>query len=303
MTKTNSLKKALAGILAACMAATTLVAAPFTFGNNQNVGAASLDEMELLAQYSFESGYTDSVSGKSGTSSESGVSLNKDDSGNTYLSVADEAATGTNKNYVQFANPLLDQEITNGFTIAMKVRNHEDVVVNSWEGLWGFMGEGDVSANTAPCYGLTNYGGFHVGNSGANFFDYTENKGAQNLGISSTQMDELVTVISPDGSIRIYLNGVLKTTIDSTSTFENGSAAGLMTGLELLPTMEYFYLGVSSPFDGWRTAGADYDDVRIYSGAADEEAVAAIYAEAAPEAVICYDFENGIRDYPVTGTV
>lgn len=303
MTKTNSLKKALAGILAACMAATTLVAAPFTFGNNQNVGAASLDEMELLAQYSFESGYTDSVSGKSGTSSESGVSLNKDDSGNTYLSVADEAATGTNKNYVQFANPLLDQEITNGFTIAMKVRNHEDVVVNSWEGLWGFMGEGDVSANTAPCYGLTNYGGFHVGNSGANFFDYTENKGAQNLGISSTQMDELVTVISPDGSIRIYLNGVLKTTIDSTSTFENGSAAGLMTGLELLPTMEYFYLGVSSPFDGWRTAGADYDDVRIYSGAADEEAVAAIYAEAAPEAVICYDFENGIGDYPVTGTV
>ena len=285
------------------MAATTLVAAPFTFGNNQNVGAASLDEMELLAQYSFESGYTDSVSGKSGTSSESGVSLNKDDSGNTYLSVADEAATGTNKNYVQFANPLLDQEITNGFTIAMKVRNHEDVVVNSWEGLWGFMGEGDVSANTAPCYGLTNYGGFHVGNSGANFFDYTENKGAQNLGISSTQMDELVTVISPDGSIRIYLNGVLKTTIDSTSTFENGSAAGLMTGLELLPTMEYFYLGVSSPFDGWRTAGADYDDVRIYSGAADEEAVAAIYAEAAPEAVICYDFENGIGDYPVTGTV
>lgn len=274
------------------MAATTLVAAPFTFGNNQNVGAASLDEMELLAQYSFESGYTDSVSGKSGTSSESGVSLNKDDSGNTYLSVADEAATGTNKNYVQFANPLLDQEITNGFTIAMKVRNHEDVVVNSWEGLWGFMGEGDVSANTAPCYGLTNYGGFHVGNSGANFFDYTENKGAQNLGISSTQMDELVTVISPDGSIRIYLNGILKTTIDSSSTFENGSAAGLMTGLELLPTMKYFYLGVSSPFDGWRTAGADYDDVRIYSGAADAGAVAAIYKEVTPEALASYTFDD-----------
>lgn len=88
------------------MAATTLVAAPFTFGSSRSVGAVGLDDMELLAQYSFESGYTDSVSGEVGTASEAGVSLNKDDSGNTYLSIEDEKTAVANVNYVQFANPF-----------------------------------------------------------------------------------------------------------------------------------------------------------------------------------------------------
>ena len=117
MTKTNSLKKALAGILAACMAATTLVAAPFTLGGSQSVGAVGLDEMELLAQYSFESGYTDSVSGEAGTldeTAEGTVTLQKEDD-NTYMSVG---SSGNYNNVLAVANPYAG-DTASAMTIAM----------------------------------------------------------------------------------------------------------------------------------------------------------------------------------------
>ena len=186
MTKTNSLKKALAGILAACMAATTLVAAPFTFGNSQNVGAASLDEMELLAQYSFESGYTDSVSGDTATATGTdagAVTLQKEENGNTYLSIANESSFANNiKNYVEYDNPMKGVSSTNGFTIAMKIRLHDAALqTNSWEGLWcvaNGVGPENAFAGMLP-------GGFRF-NAGNNvFYDYTNEQHPElNPGIS-----------------------------------------------------------------------------------------------------------------------
>lgn len=298
MTKTNSLKKALAGILAACMAATTLVAAPFTFGNNQNVGAASLDEMELLAQYSFESGYTDSVSG--GTATATGtdagaVTLQKEENGNTYLSIANESSFANNiKNYVEYDNPMKGVSSTNGFTIAMKIRLHDAALqTNSWEGLWcvaNGVGPENAFAGMLP-------GGFRF-NAGNNvFYDYTNEQHPElNPGISAEQFSEVVATVGGDGTLNVYVDGDLKYTVGT----DVANASQLVS---FLTQQDKFYLGFGTTISQWCTAGADYDDVRIYSGAADAEAVAAIYAEAAPEAVICYDFENGIGDYPVTGTV
>ena len=298
MTKTNSLKKALAGILAACMAATTLVAAPFTFGNSQNVGAASLDEMELLAQYSFESGYTDSVSGDTATATGTdagAVTLQKEENGNTYLSIANESSFANNiKNYVEYDNPMKGVSSTNGFTIAMKIRLHDAALqTNSWEGLWcvaNGVGPENAFAGMLP-------GGFRF-NAGNNvFYDYTNEQHPElNPGISAEQFSEVVATVGGDGTLNVYVDGDLKYTVGT----DVANASQLVS---FLTQQDKFYLGFGTTINAWCTAGADYDDVRIYSGAADEEAVAAIYAEAAPEAVICYDFENGIGDYPVTGTV
>ena len=298
MTKTNSLKKALAGILAACMAATTLVAAPFTFGNSQNVGAASLDEMELLAQYSFESGYTDSVSGDTATATGTdagAVTLQKEENGNTYLSIANESSFANNiKNYVEYDNPMQDVDSTNGFTIAMKIRLHDATLqTNSWEGLWcvaNGVGPENAFAGMLP-------GGFRF-NAGNNvFYDYTNEQHPElNPGISAEQFSEVVATVGGDGTLNVYVDGDLKYTVGT----DVANASQLVS---FLTQQDKFYLGFGTTISQWCTAGADYDDVRIYSGAADAEAAAAIYEEAAPEAVICYDFENGIGDYPVTGTV
>lgn len=298
MTKTNSLKKALAGILAACMAATTLVAAPFTFGNSQNVGAASLDEMELLAQYSFESGYTDSVSGDTATATGTdagAVTLQKEENGNTYLSIANESSFANNiKNYVEYDNPMQDVDSTNGFTIAMKIRLHNAAEqANAYEGLWcvsNGVGPENTFAGLLPS-------GFRY-NAGNNvYFDSTsqQNEG-QTLGISADNFSNVVVSVAGNGTIVIYVDGTEKLTIDA-------STANVSGWTSFLTEQDKFYLGFGTTISQWCTAGADYDDVRIYSGAADAEAAAAIYEEAAPEAVICYDFENGIGDYPVTGTV
>lgn len=298
MTKTNSLKKALAGILAACMAATTLVAAPFTFGNSQNVGAASLDEMELLAQYSFESGYTDSVSGDTATATGTdagAVTLQKEENGNTYLSIANESSFANNiKNYVEYDNPMQDVDSTNGFTIAMKIRLHDATLqTNSWEGLWcvaNGVGPENAFAGMLP-------GGFRF-NAGNNvFYDYTNEQHPElNPGISAEQFSEVVATVGGDGTLNVYVDGDLKYTVGT----DVANASQLVS---FLTQQDKFYLGFGTTINAWCTAGADYDDVRIYSGAADAEAVAAIYEEAAPEAVISYDFENGIGDYSVTGTV
>ena len=298
MTKTNSLKKALAGILAACMAATTLVAAPFTFGNSQNVGAASLDEMELLAQYSFESGYTDSVSGDTATATGTdagAVTLQKEENGNTYLSIANESSFANNiKNYVEYDNPMKGVSSTNGFTIAMKIRLHNAAEqANAYEGLWcvsNGVGPENTFAGLLPS-------GFRY-NAGNNvYFDSTsqQNEG-QTLGISADNFSNVVVSVAGNGTIVIYVDGTEKLTIDA-------STANVSGWTSFLTEQDKFYLGFGTTISQWCTAGADYDDVRIYSGAADAEAAAAIYEEAAPEAVICYDFENGIGDYPVTGTV
>ncbi len=298
MTKTNSLKKALAGILAACMAATTLVAAPFTFGNSQNVGAASLDEMELLAQYSFESGYTDSVSGDTATATGTdagAVTLQKEENGNTYLSIANESSFANNiKNYVEYDNPMKGVSSTNGFTIAMKIRLHDAALqTNSWEGLWcvaNGVGPENAFAGMLP-------GGFRF-NAGNNvFYDYTNEQHPElNPGISAEQFSEVVATVGGDGTLNVYVDGDLKYTVGT-------DVANASQLISFLTQQDKFYLGFGTTINAWCTAGADYDDVRIYSGAADAEVAAAIYEEATPEAVICYDFENGIGDYPVTGTV
>ena len=280
------------------MAATTLVAAPFTFGNSQNVGAASLDEMELLAQYSFESGYTDSVSGDTATATGTdagAVTLQKEENGNTYLSIANESSFANNiKNYVEYDNPMQDVDSTNGFTIAMKIRLHNAAEqANAYEGLWcvsNGVGPENTFAGLLPS-------GFRY-NAGNNvYFDSTsqQNEG-QTLGISADNFSNVVVSVAGNGTIVIYVDGTEKLTIDA-------STANVSGWTSFLTEQDKFYLGFGTTISQWCTAGADYDDVRIYSGAADAEAAAAIYEEAAPEAVICYDFENGIGDYPVTGTV
>ena len=289
------------------MAATTLVAAPFTFGGSQSVGAVGLDEMELLAQYSFESGYTDSVSGEVGTASEAGVSLNKDDSGNTYLSVADETTTRTTRNYVQFENPLADADLSNGFTVAMKVRTTG--FANSWEGIWGFMNTAD--AQEGGFYGLCGDGGFHY-NKGADddYFDYTTDQtvgGFTPIGISSSEFSEVVTTVSGDGVINVYVDGALKMTIDANTatTLYDGKdrAEVLQTAMDFITQQSYFYLGAGTNINTWNTCGADYDDVRVYAGAADADAVASIYTDTTPAAAGSWDFENGVDGLEIVGNV
>lgn len=262
------------------MAATTLVAAPFTFGGSQNVGAASLDEMELLAQYSFESGYTDSVSGASGTAitntGADAVALAKDDAGNTYLQVTGSASVN---NYLQVENPV---ESGSDFTIAMKVRTHES---NDYQGLWAFM-----TGTTGSFYGLCGTGGVHYNNMSGAWADLIDNHGA--LPVDSA-WHEVVSTVTADGAMTVYLDG------EEAFTLSDANFSSLVYGYE------NFAIGTGSAENGWAwgSATADYDDVRIYSGAADAQAAAAIYDETATEALVSYDFENGIDDYNVTGTV
>lgn len=287
------------------MAATTLVAAPFTFGSSRSVGAVGLDDMELLAQYSFESGYTDSVSGEVGTASEAGVSLNKDDSGNTYLSIEDEKTAVANVNYVQFANPLKDADLSNGFTVAMKVRT-TGATVNSWEGLWGFMN--NVDTQEGGFFGLSGDGGIHYSKgveSDYDYYDYTTEQGLSPIGISNEQFSQVVLTVDSEGVVTVYVDGVSKLVIDENTptTLETEHATKdraevLKTALDFLTQQDYFALGVGSNISIWRTCGADYDDVRIYSGAADADAVASIYGET-PEAVASYTFDDAasIEDF------
>ena len=278
MTKTNSLKKALAGILAACMAATTLVAAPFTFGGSQSVGAVGLDEMELLAQYSFESGYTDSVSGEAGTldeTAEGTVTLQKEDD-NTYMSVG---SSGNYNNVLAVANPYAG-DTASAMTIAMKVRVNES---NDYQGLWAFIQ--DTAGSWA---GLCGTGGFH--------YNYTNGYADYTTGYNGTipvdaQWHEVVTTITENGDLTLYVDGQSKYTI---------SEPAMIDGFYQFDTL-LIGAGCSEVF-AWGSSTADYDDVRLYSGAADAEAVASIYQDTATP-VANWTFEEGNDELTTTGTV
>ena len=266
MTKTNSLKKALAGILAACMAATTLVAAPFTFGGSQSVGAVGLDEMQLLAQYSFESGYTDSVSGEAGTldeTAEGTVTLQKEDD-NTYMSVG---SSGNYNNVLAVANPYAG-DTASAMTIAMKVRVNES---NDYQGLWAFIQ--DTAGSWA---GLCGTGGFH--------YNYTNGYADYTTGYNGTipvdaQWHEVVTTITENGDLTLYVDGQSKYTI---------SEPAMIDGFYQFDTL-LIGAGCSEVF-AWGSSTADYDDVRLYSGAADADAVASIYTDTTPAAAGSWDF-------------
>lgn len=283
MTKTNSLKKALAGILAACMAATTLVAAPFTFGGSQSVGAVGLDEMELLAQYSFESGYTDSVSGEAGTldeTAEGTVTLQKEDD-NTYMSVG---SSGDYNNALAVANPYAG-DTASAMTIAMKVRVNES---NDYQGLWAFIQ--DTAGSWA---GLCGTGGYHYNyakfkDDPSAYKDYTTGYNGS-IPVDS-QWHEVVTTITENGDLTLYVDGQSKYTI---------SEPAMIDGFYQFDTL-LIGAGCSEVF-AWGSSTADYDDVRLYSGAADAEAVASIYQDAAPEAVASWDFEEGIDEFTSSG--
>ena len=278
MTKTNSLKKALAGILAACMAATTLVAAPFTFGSSRSVGAVGLDDMELLAQYSFESGYTDSVSGEAGTldeTAEGTVTLQKEDD-NTYMSVG---SSGNYNNVLAVANPYAG-DTASAMTIAMKVRVNES---NDYQGLWAFIQ--DTAGSWA---GLCGTGGFH--------YNYTNGYADYTTGYNGTipvdaQWHEVVTTITENGDLTLYVDGQSKYTI---------SEPAMIDGFYQFDTL-LIGAGCSEVF-AWGSSTADYDDVRLYSGAADAEAVASIYQDAATP-VANWTFEEGNDELTTTGTV
>ena len=60
--------------------------------------------------------------------------------------------------------------------------------------------------------------------------------------------------------------------------------------------------GCSEVF-AWGSSTADYDDVRLYSGAADADAVASIYTDTTPAAAGSWDFENGVDGLEIVGNV
>lgn len=260
------------------MAATTLVAAPFTFGGSQSVGAVGLDEMELLAQYSFESGYTDSVSGEAGTldeTAEGTVTLQKEDD-NTYMSVG---SSGNYNNVLAVANPYAG-DTASAMTIAMKVRVNES---NDYQGLWAFIQ--DTAGSWA---GLCGTGGFH--------YNYTNGYADYTTGYNGTipvdaQWHEVVTTITENGDLTLYVDGESKYTI---------SEPAMIDGFYQFDTL-LIGAGCSEVF-AWGSSTADYDDVRLYSGAADAEAVASIYQDAATP-VANWTFEEGNDELTTTGTV
>lgn len=261
------------------MAATTLVAAPFTFGGSQSVGAVGLDEMELLAQYSFESGYTDSVSGEAGTldeTAEGTVTLQKEDD-NTYMSVG---SSGNYNNVLAVANPYAG-DTASAMTIAMKVRVNES---NDYQGLWAFIQ--DTAGSWA---GLCGTGGFH--------YNYTNGYADYTTGYNGTipvdaQWHEVVTTITENGDLTLYVDGQSKYTI---------SEPAMIDGFYQFDTL-LIGAGCSEVFP-WGSSTADYDDVRLYSGAADAEAVASIYTDTTPAAAGSWDFENGVDGLEIVGNV
>lgn len=261
------------------MAATTLVAAPFTFGGSQSVGAVGLDEMELLAQYSFESGYTDSVSGEAGTldeTAEGTVTLQKEDD-NTYMSVG---SSGNYNNVLAVANPYAG-DTASAMTIAMKVRVNES---NDYQGLWAFIQ--DTAGSWA---GLCGTGGFH--------YNYTNGYADYTTGYNGTipvdaQWHEVVTTITENGDLTLYVDGQSKYTI---------SEPAMIDGFYQFDTL-LIGAGCSEVF-AWGSSTADYDDVRLYSGAADAEAVASIYTDTTPAAAGSWDFENGVDGLEIVGNV
>lgn len=261
------------------MAATTLVAAPFTFGGSQSVGAVGLDEMELLAQYSFESGYTDSVSGEAGTldeTAEGTVTLQKEDD-NTYMSVG---SSGNYNNVLVVANPYAG-DTASAMTIAMKVRVNES---NDYQGLWAFIQ--DTAGSWA---GLCGTGGFH--------YNYTNGYADYTTGYNGTipvdaQWHEVVTTITENGDLTLYVDGQSKYTI---------SEPAMIDGFYQFDTL-LIGAGCSEVF-AWGSSTADYDDVRLYSGAADADAVASIYTDTTPAAAGSWDFENGVDGLEIVGNV
>lgn len=261
------------------MAATTLVAAPFTFGGSQSVGAVGLDEMELLAQYSFESGYTDSVSGEAGTldeTAEGTVTLQKEDD-NTYMSVG---SSGNYNNVLAVANPYAG-DTASAMTIAMKVRVNES---NDYQGLWAFIQ--DTAGSWA---GLCGTGGFH--------YNYTNGYADYTTGYNGTipvdaQWHEVVTTITENGDLTLYVDGQSKYTI---------SEPAMIDGFYQFDTL-LIGAGCSEVF-AWGSSTADYDDVRLYSGAADADAVASIYTDTTPAAAGSWDFENGVDGLEIVGNV
>lgn len=267
------------------MAATTLVAAPFTFGGSQSVGAVGLDEMELLAQYSFESGYTDSVSGEAGTldeTAEGTVTLQKEDD-NTYMSVG---SSGDYNNALAVANPYAG-DTASAMTIAMKVRVNES---NDYQGLWAFIQ--DTAGSWA---GLCGTGGYHY--NYANFKDdpsaYKDYTTGYNGSIPvDSQWHEVVTTITENGDLTLYVDGQSKYTI---------SEPAMIDGFYQFDTL-LIGAGCSEVF-AWGSSTADYDDVRLYSGAADAEAVASIYTDTTPAAAGSWDFENGVDGLEIVGNV
>lgn len=261
------------------MAATTLVAAPFTFGSSRSVGAVGLDDMELLAQYSYESGYTDSVSGEAGTLDETTagtVTLQKEDN-NTYMSVG---SSGNYNNVLAVANPFAGNTAS-AMTIAMKVRVNES---NDYQGLWAFIQ--DTAGSWA---GLCGTGGFHY-NYANGYADYTT--GYNGTIPVDSQWHEVVTTITETGDLTLYVDGESKYTINDPA---------MIDGFYQFDTL-LIGAGCSEIF-AWGSSTADYDDVRLYSGAADADAVASIYTDTTPTAAGSWDFENGVDGLEIVGNV
>ena len=236
MTKTNSLKKALAGILAACMAATTLVAAPFTFGNSQNVGAAPMEQLEQVAAYTFDD--SASIEGLEAV----GASVIEDEDQGSVLQVA---ANANGKNYLRLDNPFYQGE-AESLTVSMKVKLL--AAADQWLGLFGFMNN-----TTGGFFGVSGNGSVHFNafypDPGNIYYDTNVNVLA-----NDNAWHDFVMAINGNGVINTYVDGALVASYEGDSDVTN-----------FISNQQYLYLGVAGNY--WNTNGALYDDVTIYDGA------------------------------------
>ncbi len=240
MTKTNSLKKALAGILAACMAATTLVAVPFTFeGSRQSVDAAPMEQLEQVAAYTF-----DDAASIDGLEAVGATVVDDTDQG----SVLQVAANSNGKNYLRLDNPFYQGE-AESLTVSMNVKLL--ATADQWLGLFGFM-----SNTTGGFFGVSGNGSVHYN---AYYEPNIYYDTSVNVLANDNAWHHLVLTINGNGVIDTYVDGVLAATYEGDSSVAN-----------FITEQQYLYLGVAGNF--WNTNGAMYDDVIIYDGAYSAEA-------------------------------
>ena len=223
------------------MAATTLVAAPFTFGGSQNVGAAPMEQLEQVATYTFDDAA--SIEGLESV----GASIVEDADQGSVLQVA---ANADGKNYLRLENPFYEGT-AESLTVSMDVKLLG--TADQWLGLYGFM-----TTTTAGFFGVS-------GNGSVHYNAYYEPNIYYDTSVNVLANDDawhnLVMTINGNGVIDTYVDGELA-----------ASYAGDASVANFITEQQYLYLGVAGNF--WNTNGALYDNVSIYDGAYSAEATA-----------------------------
>ena len=251
-------KRILSLLLAGGMILTSLVVP----GGTASVAEAAPSD-SLVAHYTFDEDFSDSVSGSKGQQVNANApSIITDDMRGGVM----KSGSGTGR--VQTDNPLYGKELSeSGFTVSAWIDAN---AVDTWLGIWSFA---SGTGNSDGFYGLSTNGSvfFNDNPGAATYQDMTQFAGK----ITETGGWEYITVVMDTEQIHMYKDGALVYELKP-STLGVHAGEGTPYMLDFIEGAKYLWFGTASPHY-WNSGDFYMDDLKVYSEALSAEDVVAEY--------------------------